>query len=33
MKGKPSIHKGGNGIAGGDVTIKRQFNGDNLFDM
>ena len=23
-----AIHKGVNGIAGGDVTIKRQFNGD-----
>ena len=23
-----TIHKGVNGIAGGDVTIKRQFNGD-----
>ena len=34
-KGKPlntlspfAIHKGVNGIAGGDVTIKRQYNGD-----
>ena len=23
-----AIHKGVNGIAGGDVTIKHQFNGD-----
>ena len=27
-----AIHKGVKGIAGGDVTIRRQFNGDvNLF--
>ena len=35
MKGKPSvnsrpfaIHKGVKGVAGGEVTIKRQFSGD-----